>query len=156
MPPTSASATDISSVASGLAGVLPALNRALDRRLALDFPHAEPSKNQLALLRLVGEHSGITVRDAAEALLIKPNNVSALVTQLVDEGLLERRQDGADKRIAHLHLTTEALRRVAVLEHLVQGYVADALRHLSDGDIAAIGSVLSALATLPNRISATD
>ncbi|MDJ0385271.1 MarR family transcriptional regulator [Streptomyces sp. G-G2] len=157
MPPTSASAQDISSVASGLAAVLPALNRALDRRLAQDFPHAEPSKNQLALLRLVGDRTGITVREAAEVLLIKPNNVSALVSQLVAEGLLERRQDTADKRVAHLHLTPEALRRVAAIERLVQGYVTEALRTLSDGDVAAIGSVVSALATLPGRITpATD
>ncbi|MET9382532.1 MarR family transcriptional regulator [Streptomyces sp. NPDC002928] len=152
MPASSASAQDLSRVASAITAVLPALNRALDRRVAQDFPHSKPSEGQLALLRLVGDRDGLTVREAAETLLMKPNNVSALVSQLVGEGQLERRQDSADKRVAHLHLTGEARRRVDTVDDLIAGYVVEALRTLTDGDLDAIGSALGALDALTRRI----
>ncbi|MGQ4444828.1 MarR family winged helix-turn-helix transcriptional regulator, partial [Streptomyces violaceoruber] len=96
---------DIDRMASGLAACLPVLHRALDRQVTARYPHPKPPEGQLALLRYVAQHEGVTVREAAEALLMKPNNVSALVSQLVEQGDLERRRDSADKRVAHLHLT---------------------------------------------------
>ncbi|MEU1090024.1 MarR family transcriptional regulator [Streptomyces sp. NPDC005892] len=152
MTAVSASAQDLSRVASAITAVLPALNRALERRLAQDFAHPKPPEGQLALLRLVGERDGITVREAAEVLLVRPNNLSAMVSRLIGEGLLERRQDSADKRVAHLHLTREATRRVEEVQALMDGYVVAALSVLTDGDLGAIGSALGALDALTGHI----
>ncbi|MEU4799854.1 MarR family transcriptional regulator [Streptomyces sp. NPDC023327] len=152
MPASPAPEQDPRRLASGLAVALPALHRALDRRLAQDFPHAKLPEGQLALLRLVAERDGVTVREAADELLMKPNNVSALVTQLVGRELLERRQDPDDKRVAHLHTTAEARRRLAAVGDLLQGYVSEALDALTDGDRAAIGSALGALRGLAPHI----
>ncbi|MEU1080048.1 MarR family winged helix-turn-helix transcriptional regulator [Streptomyces sp. NPDC005908] len=58
--------------------------------------------------------------EAATALLMKPDHVSALVSRLGERGELERRQDAADKRIAHLHLTTVSRRRIAEMRALVE------------------------------------
>ncbi|KOT87401.1 MarR family transcriptional regulator [Streptomyces sp. NRRL F-5755] len=152
MPASSASGQDIRRIASGLTAVLPALHRAIDRRVVQDLPFPGLPDGQLALLRYVAEHDGVTVRAAADALLVKPNNVSALVTQLAAQGLLERRQDAVDKRVAHLHLTAKARRRVAEVDSLVDGYLVEALHALSDGDLDAIGSALGALRGLAQRI----
>ncbi|MEU2119594.1 MarR family winged helix-turn-helix transcriptional regulator [Streptomyces sp. NPDC016459] len=155
MPENSASDEEIRRVASGLVACLPALSRAVERRVDLDdtYPKpAKPSEAQLALLRHVGSCDGITVRDAAEALLMKPNNVSALVRQLTEQGLLERRQDPADKRVAHLHLTATARREIAQVEHVMGTHVARALRALSDGELDALGSALGALGSLNRRL----
>ncbi|MET9322837.1 MarR family transcriptional regulator [Streptomyces sp. NPDC003038] len=152
MPASSASDQDTRRIASGLAAVLPALHRAVDRRVFQDFPHPKLPDGQLAVLRFVAEHDGVTVRAAADALLMKPNNVSALVTQLAAQGLLERRQDEADKRVAHLHLTAEARRRLDEFGNLVEGYLVEALHTLTDGDLDAIGSALGALRGLARRI----
>lgn len=152
MATPSASDQDIRQIASAMSAVLPALNRALDRRLAQDFPHPKPPESQLALLRLVGERDGVTVREAADVLLMKPNNVSALVTQLAGQGLLERRRDPTDKRVAHLHLTAEARHRLDEVGSLLDGYLVEALHTLTDGDLDAIGSVLGALQGLARHI----
>ncbi|MGA4800204.1 MarR family winged helix-turn-helix transcriptional regulator [Streptomyces lavendulocolor] len=152
MPAPDPSAQDISDVATGLAAVLPVLQRALDRRLAGDFPHPRPPEGQLALLRLVGERDGITVREAADALLMKPNNVSALVSRMTEDGMLERRPDPADKRVAHLHLTAEARRRLTAVQELFDGYVTEALHALTDGQRDALGSALGALHGLARHL----
>ncbi|WP_225801260.1 MarR family winged helix-turn-helix transcriptional regulator [Streptomyces sp. NK15101] len=151
----SASDEDVRRVASALVACLPALARAVERQVDLDDTHskpAKPSEAQLALLRHVEAYDGITVREAAEALLMKPNNVSALVGQLTERGLLERRQDPADKRVAHLHLTATARREIAEVEHLMGGHVARALRALSDAERDALGSALGALNALSRHL----
>ncbi|ARZ72551.1 MarR family transcriptional regulator [Streptomyces albireticuli] len=152
MPSSSASEQDLRRIASGLAAVLPALHRGLDRRLARDFPHSRLPEGQLALLRLLAERDGLTVGQAAEALLMKPNNVSVSASRLADQGLLERLEDPADKRVARLHLTTEARSRIAVVGDLMDGYLIEGLRVLSEGEASALGSALSALEALARQV----
>ncbi|MFI9827250.1 MarR family winged helix-turn-helix transcriptional regulator [Streptomyces sp. NPDC051913] len=143
---------DIDRVAAGLAACLPALHRALDRQVGQDFPHPKPPEAQLALLRHVEAHEGVTVRETADALLMKPNNVSALVTQMTELGLLERRQDPADKRVAHLHLTPTSRQRLTEVNQLKGAHLARALRALTDGELDALGSALGALESLSGRL----
>ncbi|MFI6520607.1 MarR family winged helix-turn-helix transcriptional regulator [Spirillospora sp. NPDC050679] len=155
MPGSSASDQDLDRVAAGLVAVLPALHRALDRRVSLDFAHPRLPEGQLALLLLAAEHDGITVREAAEALLMKPNNVSALVSQLTEQGLLERRRDAADKRVAHLHPTATARARMAEVQQIKSAHVGAALRALTDGEMDALGSALGALGSLAGHLRST-
>ncbi|MDG9715546.1 MarR family winged helix-turn-helix transcriptional regulator [Streptomyces sp. DH24] len=151
MTSSSASAQDIDHVAAELVACLPALCRALDRRVDREFPHPKPPEAQLALLRLVHTQDGVTVREAADALLMRPNNVSALVTQMVGLGLLERRPDPADKRIAHLHPTALARQRVTEVDRLMSAHLTEVLRALTDGELDALGSAVGSLHSV-NRL----
>ncbi|KAA6212030.1 MarR family transcriptional regulator [Streptomyces albofaciens JCM 4342] len=152
MPQLSPSGQDVDRIATGLAACLPELARALERHVDRDYPHPKPSEAQLILLRHVEANDGTTVRAAADAVLMKPNNVSALVTQLTEQGLLERRQDGADKRIAHLHLTSTARHRLGEVKQLMGDNVRQVLRAMTDGELDALGSALGALRTLNERL----
>ncbi|MDT9682799.1 MarR family transcriptional regulator [Streptomyces sp. TRM76323] len=152
MPDPRASAPDTDRLASVLAQCLPELNRALERRIAQDIRHPKPAEGQLALLRFVMRHEGATVREAADALLMRPNNVSALVSQLTEAGLLERRRDAADKRIAHLHPTPRARRELAEVQRLRNAHVARALQFLTDGEMDALGSAVGALTSLTHHL----
>jgi DNA-binding MarR family transcriptional regulator len=152
VPPSSASAREIDRVAADLLLCLPALHRAMDRRISQDFPHPKPAEAQLALLWHVRAHEGGTVREAAEALMMKPNNVSALVSQLTQQGELERRQDSADKRVAHLYLTALARQRLAEVEQLMSVHLVDALQALTDGERRALGAATGALHALTRQL----
>lgn len=152
MPAPRVPSQDVDHVASALVAFLPALHRALERKVGQEFPHPRLPDGQLALLFLVEEREGITVRESAEALLMKPNNVSALVSQLTELGLLERRQDPADKRVAHLHPTATARERLAEARLLKEAHMARALNTLTDGDLDALGAALGALTALARRL----
>ncbi|MFJ8885478.1 MarR family winged helix-turn-helix transcriptional regulator [Streptomyces sp. NPDC102402] len=152
MPGPSASRQDIDRAASALVVSLPALHRGLERQVAHEFAHPRLPDGQLALLFLVEEREGITVREAAEALLMKPNNVSALVSQLTDGGLLERRQDAADKRVARLHPTATARERLAEARTIKESHLARALHTLTEGELDALGAALGALASLNRHL----
>ena len=143
---------DIDRLASGLAACLPALHRALDRQVAAQYSHPKPPEGQLALLRFVAQREGATVREAAEALLMKPNNVSALVSQLTEQGDLERRRDSADKRVAHLHLTAMARERLSEVRELETAFIRHALTSLTEGQQGALGSALDALDALTRHL----
>ncbi|WP_327113213.1 MarR family transcriptional regulator [Streptomyces sp. NBC_01341] len=152
MPDPTAPDQDIDHVASALVTFLPALHRGLERQVAHGFPHPRLPDGQLALLFLVEEREGITVREAAEALLMKPNNVSALVSQLTDQELLERRQDPADKRVAHLHPTATARERLAQARTIKEAHLSRALHTLTEGELDALGAALGALASLNRNL----
>ncbi|WP_205614327.1 MarR family winged helix-turn-helix transcriptional regulator [Streptomyces dangxiongensis] len=152
MPGSSAPQRDVDSVASALADALPALHRALDRLVARDYARPKPPEGPLNLLRFLAEHRGATVREAADALLMKPNNVSALVSQLTGQGLLERRQDSADRRVARLHLTPVARRRLGEVRALQVSHLTGALLSLTEGEMDALGSALGALNSLTHRL----
>lgn len=149
---SSAPSRELDRTASGLAACLPALYRALDRQIAAGYPHPKPPEGQLALLRFVARREGATVREAAEALLMKPNNVSTLVSQMTESGLLERRQDSADKRVAHLYPTATARRRLAEVRDLETAHLRQALMSLTDGELGALGSAVGALTALTRRL----
>nr|WP_286170013.1 MarR family transcriptional regulator [Actinospica acidiphila] len=151
---TRASEERVAHLAAELSACLPALHRALDRRVAGAYPHPKPPEGQLALLRYVADHEGATVGEAASALLMKPNNVSALVSQLTERGELERRQDPADKRIAHLHLTALSRRRIAEVRTLEERLLGEGLRSVTDGEMDALGSALGALKALTGHLHA--
>jgi DNA-binding MarR family transcriptional regulator len=152
MPDPTASDQDIDRVASALVSVLPAVQRGLERKVAKEFPHPRLPDGQMALLFLVEEREGITVRETAEALLMKPNNVSTLVSQLTDRGLLERRQDAADKRVAHLYPTATARERLAAARALKETHLAGSLRLLTGEERGALGAALGALSSLNRHL----
>ncbi|MFJ3802549.1 MarR family winged helix-turn-helix transcriptional regulator [Streptomyces sp. NPDC090088] len=143
-------------VAQGLAAYVPALSRSIERYLDSRLPYPRPPERQLALLRYVAEHDGATVHEAADALVMKPNNVSALVTRLTEAGLLERHQDETDKRVAHLHVTAKACQRISEADTVATHRLSSALRTLTDGDLDALGSALGALRALAERLHDHD
>jgi DNA-binding MarR family transcriptional regulator len=53
----------------------------------------------------------MSVGEVARELGLQQSNVSATVRALVARGLLERRRDGSDARVARLHPTGEAIAR---------------------------------------------
>jgi DNA-binding MarR family transcriptional regulator len=140
-------------VAAGLVASLPALNRHIKQSIDGQLPYPKLPERQLALLQYVAAHDGATVHKAADALRMMPNNVSALVTRLTEAGLLERHQDDADKRVAHLCVTAEARHRIDEAEGIATRHLAAALRTLTDGDLDALGSALGALEALTRRLA---
>ena len=65
---------------------------------------------QLDLVRLVRRRAGVSVAEAAAELRLAPNTVSTLVRRLTGSGLLVRRVDASDRRVARLELSAQTQR----------------------------------------------
>lgn len=128
------------------------LHRSLERRVETDFAHPKPPEVQLAALLHVRDRPGVTVRELAEELQLKPNNASALVTAMVNEGMLRREPDQRDRRVVRLHPTEEAGRRLEVVQGLFSGYLTAAFDSLDDEQRASIEAALPAIEQVARHI----
>src|SRR3954452_2814561 len=78
---------------------------------AVDAPGEALPLSELEVMRLLVRRPGMSVGDVATELGLQASNVSAAVRALVARGLLERRTDERDARIARLFPTAEASER---------------------------------------------
>src|SRR5215469_4510885 len=68
-------------------------------RLRLSRPHA-------GILRLISQSPGLSQQELGRRLAILPSRLVALLDELQEKGLIERRDDTEDRRTYALHLTT--------------------------------------------------
>ena len=130
------------------------LHRSLDRRVQGDCTHPKPPEAQLVALWHIRARPGRTVRELADELQMRPNNASALVTAMVNAGLLRREPDPQDRRVVRLHTTDEARRRIDAVQDLSTGCLLSGLDALEPGQRDAVRAALPALGELVRQIRA--
>ncbi|MBS0626544.1 MAG: MarR family transcriptional regulator [Verrucomicrobia bacterium] len=73
------------------------------------LPEDDLPASELEVMRLLVRRPGLKVNEVADELAMRPSNVSATVRTLIAGGLLERRRDEGDGRVARLHPTERAI-----------------------------------------------
>ena len=138
-----------------LADAVFGFKRAAQRVVRQTFTSDNPLPvSEAELLALVGRSKGTGVSEAAHALQLAPNTVSTLVSRLVDAGLLERRPDPADGRVARLQLTNAGSARVRRWRSHRAALLARALDTLDDHERAALAAALDPLRRLSQSLDA--
>jgi DNA-binding MarR family transcriptional regulator len=64
---------------------------------------------QDAVLLAIGDEDGISLRDLAERLAVRPPTITKTVARLGAQGLVEKRNSDSDARQSHAHLTEKGL-----------------------------------------------
>ena len=80
-----------------------------------------PAQHQLLLaVRGSADAQGATIKEVAEALLLKHHTATGLVDRAEAGGLLRRERDGDDHRVVRLHITRAGAGKLARLsrQHL--------------------------------------
>jgi DNA-binding MarR family transcriptional regulator len=104
--------------------------------------------SQTDLVRFVLRNPGVSVAEAAKELRLAPNTVSTLVRQLVDQGMLVRRIDPLDRRVARLDLTPAMQHKVGAFRDRRLVTLVGAIQRLSTGDQRRLSSSVSILERL--------
>jgi DNA-binding MarR family transcriptional regulator len=107
---------------------------------------------QVELLQLVSDRPGVSVREAAETLRMRPNNVSSLVSILVRDGFLRRVPDPADRRLVHLTPTAKMRKASAQVDAELRHDVATALAELPAASAKRIRAAVPDLWALVERL----
>ncbi|MBS1843698.1 MAG: winged helix-turn-helix transcriptional regulator [Actinobacteria bacterium] len=94
---------DLAVVLNDIAWLLP---RTLGR---VSLPDDVLPASELEVMRLLVRHPGLSVNEVGAELAMRPSNVSGTVRTLIAQGLLERRRDEGDGRVARLHPTDRAI-----------------------------------------------
>jgi DNA-binding MarR family transcriptional regulator len=116
--------------------------RKLDRELR--DQHDLPLAAYDVLLRLVrAPGKALRMSDLAERVMLSPSGLTRLVDRLVSKGLVRRRTDPHDARVAHASLTEDGVRqlRSAARTHL-RGIREHFTGRLSGRELRAIASAL--------------
>ena len=81
--------------------------------LRLTRPHA-------GILRLIGLSPGLSQQELARRLGVLASQLVALLDELQERGLIERRQDTADRRTYALHLTALGRNTTELIGHIAR------------------------------------
>ena len=144
--------TQSAEVVGELMSITAALRRLSRRRTAEAVAVPPLPEAQRELLFVVANQPGIGIGIAAQALDLAGNSVSTLVNALVDQGLLHREPDPADRRAARLTLTTKAQERMAAWRAARAALIGQALDRAASEDRAAIAAALPALRRLLDQV----
>ena len=93
-----------------------------------------PARSEL--LRLAARRPGIGVAEAAQELRLAPNSVSTMVSQLAEDGLINRGRAEADGRSVRLTVTEAGAARVEQWRDMRAELAGRALERLSPADRA--------------------
>lgn len=148
--PTERQARDLAVVLHDLAWLLP-------RTIGAAAAKAEPQPpTALEVMRLLSRRPGLSVNEVARELGIAANNVSTAVTHLESRGLLERRRDAVDGRVARLHPTPAAMEARARREKAWAAAMRDVLTTADPEDAALLTAASPALQRLAELLADRD
>jgi DNA-binding MarR family transcriptional regulator len=92
------------------------------------------------------------VAEAAAELRLAANTVSTLVGQLTDAGVLVRRADESDRRVARLELTAKMQRKVAAFRDRRVAMLSAAMTQLSPSEQRRLVGAVDVLGKLAGRL----
>ena len=110
--------------------------------------------SELTVLRSVLDDPGRSVSDVAHGLQMQTSNVSAAVRSLIERGLLEKRVDTDDRRIALLTPTPRALADREQIEDAIAASITTVLRAISNEHVDALTSAVPAFRALIDQVGA--
>jgi DNA-binding MarR family transcriptional regulator len=114
--------------------VVAALNRALQ---PLDLKIA-----QLDMLMNLYRHPGMSQHDLARKLLVGRSNITMLLPQMEQRGLLTRENDAKDKRVMRLTLTADGERLLMEALHVYSRLIERVTAQSSPAQCDAMGAMM--------------
>jgi MarR family transcriptional regulator, transcriptional regulator for hemolysin len=129
-------------LASALGPVSRAYRAAVDK-VAAEYGLSQATGLPVLLLGRLGD--GVRCGVLAESLGVEAPSLVRVTDQLIESGLVERREDALDRRAKTLHLTAEGKRRAAKMEEALVPFRRQLFDGIDKADIAACLRVLGQL-----------
>ncbi len=127
------------------------ISREVQKGAAPDWLHLDLTMAQLKALLAIAHYGSPTISALAESLGVGLSAASQIVERLVQQRLVERCEDLADRRRAFVHLNSTGQQLAARLREGRRERLRDWISRLSDDDLAALVRGSRALAALVPR-----
>ncbi|MBD2846931.1 MarR family transcriptional regulator [Paenibacillus sp. IB182496] len=104
----------------------------IERRLNALFRDMMPEEltvDQFLTIRYIRHNARTTSSELADAFCVGKSSITAIITRLVDKGLIARVPAPEDRRVICLTLTSEGERLSETLEEKMQELIGDCIRH---------------------------
>ncbi|OWA33708.1 hypothetical protein B9G55_20435 [Saccharibacillus sp. O16] len=106
------------------------------------------TSDQYYLLQHIMQHGPRTSSELAETFKVVKSSITAIVTRLVDRGLIERTRSEADRREVYLSLTEHGLQMAERVDQRISEAVGGYLKHFREEEIETVLSGFERLAKL--------
>lgn len=120
---------------------------------APEFLEVGVTMSQAKVLYLVLAEPGLRMSDLSARLGVSLSTVSGVVDRLVDQGLLTRGDDPADRRQVVLRVTDAGTTQLELFRELNTGQVRALLSRVDDADLVVVERALDILAAAASRRS---
>jgi DNA-binding MarR family transcriptional regulator len=111
------------------------------------------SKGTLAIVRILQRRGTLPVSDIAHALRVDISVASRQVSQLVDDGLVERAVDDEDRRVRTVALSPAGRSLAVEIGAVLEQHTHDAFADWSPDELLAAGATLDRLTTTLARLA---
>ena len=100
---SNAAETRVASQTDQIESDLAAILRAMRQPLEAEFAKGNVTVPQKAVMHVVVQTPGVTLKELSQAICLAHSTVSGIVDRLEKRGFIERRPDAADGRISRIH-----------------------------------------------------
>jgi DNA-binding MarR family transcriptional regulator len=121
---------------------------------APEFLEVGVTMSQAKVLYLVQAAPDLRMSDLSARLGVSLSTVSGVVDRLVDQGLMNRQDDPADRRHVVLRLTDAGATQLELFRELNVGQIRTLLARIDAADLGVIGRALDVLAAAAARQAA--
>jgi DNA-binding MarR family transcriptional regulator len=111
---------------------------------------------QMKCLCYISRHGKINLSGLAAGIHVTPANVTGIVDRLVEQGLVTRVPDTADRRVLWLDVTEKGAANLAVLREGKAGKMRELLECLSDSELSIVSEAFDILAGAARKVKEGD
>lgn len=119
------------------------IEKSIRARLAAEFDTTLPRFDVLAALERAPD--GLQLGELSSALLVSKGNVTGVIARLVEEGLVDRRVDRNDTRVARVSLTDAGRAAFRDMAAAHEAWVEEVFQGLDQEDRAQLMAILTRL-----------
>lgn len=87
------------------------------------------------IVHLIADHEGITQQEIANVSMMKRSTTSEIITEMVKAGLVERRGDANDKRLARIYLAPKGIVVSQSIKAYFNEYCSRCFKNFSEEEI---------------------
>ncbi len=112
-------------------------------------PALESLRNQTYhILRILERKGSLTLSAIGKQLFIAKQNMTKLIDRLMNDGLVDRKNDAADRRIINIIITEKGREFLKEKKQGLKRIVGENISKLSDADIESLDSFLRVIRTI--------
>lgn len=114
------------------------------------------SEAEFLLTAIIAENDGLPMSELCERAMMLKQQVTRLVNQLEEKGMMERRRSQTNRRVVHLHATQAARQLMEDVRAAVRQEMEAALRALDDETLEAYLRAMQTLNSVLQKLPAGD
>jgi DNA-binding MarR family transcriptional regulator len=111
---------------------------------------------QMKCLCYISQHGKTNLSGLAAGIQVTPANVTGIIDRLVEQGLIDRVPDSADRRVLWLSVSEKGAAQLSVLREGKTGRMRELLECLSDNELAIVEQAFDILAGAVDSIKEGD